>query len=181
MRRTTQKILAPMLAALVLITSGCGWRLRGNDRGLSAIDSVVISAGDVRSDLVISLQRALQSHGVTATTLTGAGDYRITILNQRTERRTASISGAGRAAEYLLLTTVIFLVEAPSDRTNRVTAPVTISARRYYDFNEDRVLASEYEQRELQEAITANLVQQIISHLQSASRRDSSQPDATET
>lgn len=151
-----------ILAALSLLLSACGWQLRGASQQLDNIDSVAISARNQHSGFVTSLKRTLAAYDIKTVSESDAR-YRIMILNQHDNRRSASLSGAGRIAEYLLSTQVTLVLERSDGKTSK---PVTLNAERYFDFNENRVLASQHEQQQLQQSINDSLAEQVIDHLQ---------------
>ncbi len=165
------------LLAVAIVLSGCGWHLRGGGLSLDSVGSVAIVARDTRSELVTTLKRKLAAYDIAAVPA-GEADYQITIFNQQTKKRTASVSGAARTAEYRLVAEVTFLIEGSAAASTGVNQPVTVFAERYFDFDETRVLANQTEQRQLQQAINDNLAHQIMAHLQKAAQQQTP-PDAT--
>lgn len=162
------KFIVISLTVASFLLSACGWHLRGSNHNAVAIERVSISARDLRSDFVTTLKRTLAAHGIEAVD-NGDADYRLTILDQRSKRRTASVSGAARTAEYQLNTEVTLLIQTAAT-ADGVSEPITLRDERYFDFDENRVLASQHEQRELQHTIYENLSRQIVAQLQTIAR-----------
>ena len=124
-------ILPILIAALSLMSAGCGFQLRGCSASIAQSYSsvrVVDLSGDGR--LRKDLEQALTDTGtnVTATSLNV-----VEILQSEEDKRTASYSSRGKSAEYELLKEIRFQFK----RDEKVLIPeTTFKARRSYLYRE---------------------------------------------
>ena len=79
-----------------------------------------------------------------------------------------SLSGGGRAREYLLTKRVTFALHDTSGKDWLPAGEIVI--RRSYTFNESEVLAREAEETKLLKEMQSDAVQQIMRRLQSAKK-----------
>ena len=76
-----------------------------------------------------------------------------------------------RTAEYRLLEEVDFTISNSDDIL--VVAPSTASVERVFNFIEQDVMASSFEERSLKSRMKLEIARQIISHLRTAQEKDS--------
>ena len=150
-------ILPILIAALSLMSAGCGFQLRGSSASIAQSYSsvrVVDLSGDGR--LRKDLEQALTDTGtnVTATSLNV-----VEILQSEEDKRTASYSSRGKSAEYELLKEIRFQFK----RDEKVLIPeTTFKARRSYLYRETAAVGKAEEENMLKREMDQDLVQRIL-------------------
>ncbi len=163
--RTT--LLIALLGAL--LAAGCGWHLRGASDAPGNIESLHISARNLKSDLVEDLRRALVSNGITVAKNATEAKYSLVLLAENSDRRTASIGASARVAELMLTESADFLILA-ADGT-QVLGRTTVTTERLFEYNEDNVLATDDEALLLRAEMRSELVRKILNRLRFVSHR----------
>lgn len=158
-------ILPILIAALSLMSAGCGFQLRGSSASIAQSYSsvrVVDLSGDGR--LRKDLEQALTDTGtnVTATSLNV-----VEILQSEEDKRTASYSSRGKSAEYELLKEIRFQFK----RDEKVLIPeTTFKARRSYLYRETAAVGKAEEENMLKREMDQDLVQRILLSIRRSSQ-----------
>ncbi|MCK5789307.1 MAG: hypothetical protein CSH49_14615 [Alcanivorax sp.] len=158
-------ILPILIAALSLMSAGCGFQLRGSSASIAQSYSsvrVVDLSGDGR--LRKDLEQALTDTGtnVTATSLNV-----LEILQSEEDKRTASYSSRGKSAEYELLKEIRFQFK----RDEKVLIPeTTFKARRSYLYRETAAVGKAEEENMLKREMDQDLVQRILLSIRRSSQ-----------
>ena len=158
-------ILPILIAALSLMSAGCGFQLRGSSASIAQSYSsvrVVDLSGDGR--LRKDLEQALTDTGtnVTATSLNV-----VEILQSEEDKRTASYSSRGKSAEYELLKEIRFQFK----RDEKVLIPeTTFKARRSYLYRETAAVGKAEEENMLKRERDQDLVQHILLSIRRSSQ-----------
>lgn len=150
-----------------LLLAGCGWHLRGHNAALQNVESIHISARNTQSALIQTLKRDLKAIDVAMADSAASAQYTIAILDERSERRTATVSASARVAEYRITEEVDLLILANDG--SQLMPRTTLTAERVYEFDEDNVLASDDETELLKREMRSNLSRQIIDRLRNIS------------
>lgn len=150
-------ILPILIAALSLMSAGCGFQLRGSSASIAQSYSsvrVVDLSGDGR--LRKDLEQALTDTGtnVTATSLNV-----VEILQSEEDKRTASYSSRGKSAEYELLKEVRFRFKQDDQE---LIAETTFKARRSYLYRETAAVGKAEEENLLKREMDQDLAQRIL-------------------
>jgi LPS-assembly lipoprotein len=160
------------LLALVLISSGCGWQLRGHGDSPQNVDSLHIGGRPMDNELKRELERNLQALGIELKESAKEAQYSLVILDQRSKRRTATISGQARISELEISEELKFTILA-ADGTE-VTPPTTVTDDRVFEYDENNVLATDDEAKLLRREMRTSLVRQLINSLQRIGPRTAS-------
>ncbi len=161
-----------LLVPLLLITTACGFHLRGSrpQAEVDAVTSVQIvskRAADVSKEVTGQLQQA----DIEIVEEEGTAEYLLTLANERVERNVLSVSAeTGKAEEYQLLLTVYMSLERPGEET--LLQDELIEVSRDYTFDEDAVLGKFSEEQVLREEMIQRAASQIILRLNAAARND---------
>lgn len=153
-----------LLVLLVAVLGGCGWHLRGQGDAPQHIDSLHIGGRPVDAELLRDLQRDLEALGIAVRDNANDAQYSLVVLDQKSRKRTATLSGRARISELELIEEVEFTVLAKDG--SEVIPPAIVRDDRVFEYNEDNVLAADDEAQLLRREMRANLVRQIISYLQ---------------
>lgn len=175
MKKLSCLLISGLLVAATL--SGCGWHLRGTAQ-VNNISSVHISAAQRHDDLYGALSRALQANKVEVLRNATGAQYNIVILEQKSKRRTASVSVSARVSEYQLTEEVTILILDASGRT--LLPRSTLTTERYFDFDENDVQSKDAESDLLRREMRDDLVRQIITRLDAVANRPASTPAPAE-
>ncbi len=174
-----KKLIRIAIASLLMATivTGCGWHLRGTGQVADGISSVHISAQDRHSEFYRSLERTIKTNGITVAENATEAQYSIVTLNNKSTRRTSTVSGGARVSEYQLTESVDILILA-ADGTQLIPR-TTLSTTRYFDFDENEVQSKEVEVELLKKEMHRDLVQQITRRLNAVNNRSASSPETT--
>lgn len=162
------------------IVTGCGWRLRGTGV-VENVSSVHISSQGRFGDFYQALSRSLQASNISVVENATNAQYNIVILDQRSLRKTASVSVTVRVSEYQLTEEVTIMILAANGQP--LLQRTTLSTERFFDFDENDVQSKEDEANLLRREMQSDLIRQIISHLNAVANRSTtvSGTDATES
>ena len=153
-----------LLVLAVGILGGCGWQLRGHGDAPQHIDSLHIGGRLTDRELLRELERDLVTLGIALRDNANQAQYSLVILDQKSKRRTATLSSRARTAELELIEEVEFTLLASDG--SKVIPPAKVRDDRIFEYDEDDVLATDDEAQLLRREMRANLVRQIIGYLQ---------------
>lgn len=165
----------PPLIALLTATlaTGCGWHLRGAS-DLPALGSVYISAQQTGSELVANLRDDLRSGGIALVDSAGDANYRLVILEQRSDSRTATVNVGARVAELMLTEEADFIVL--DSHGEPALARSTASVERTFEYTEGNALASDDETLLIKSEMQADLAHQILNRLNRVRKTQAASP-----
>jgi LPS-assembly lipoprotein len=150
-------------AALLGALAGCGFHLRGD---VTYTFSTLYINAPADTPFAAELKRTLAG-GSTKLVDTAAAAQAVLDLSAITDdKQVLSLSGGGRAREYLLTKRLTFALHDTSGRDWLPAAEIVV--RRSYTFNESEVLARESEEAKLLKEMQTDAVQQVIRRLQTA-------------
>jgi LPS-assembly lipoprotein len=159
-------LLAGVLAVVAVGgMAGCGFHLRGEVA--YAFSTLYINA-PANVPLTGELKRALAVGGTTLVGSAAAAQAILDVSVVADDKQVLSLSGGGRAREYLLTKRVTFALHDAGGRDWMPAAEVVI--RRSYTFNESEVLAREAEEARLFKEMQTDAVQQVVRRLQAAKK-----------
>lgn len=161
-----------LLAALVLLMTGCGFHLRGSQGDFAALPPVLVRGDGAAAT---ELKRALRGGETPVVEEVAQASLVVTIVDERRERRASAVGVTGRVQEYELNYVVRFRVDDPA---GAALAPVqSIAVQRSYSFDGTDVNAKANEEDDLYRDMVYDAVRQILIRLQAiqASRQA---PDA---
>ena len=161
---------SPSIAAFAmtagLLVAACGFQLRTWD--LAGLERVQVVGGDAPV-LRRELTRVLMQSGVVLTEARGDADVIVQLSGERESRRTASVSGGARVAEYEMSLAVSF---GAQDADGEELVPTrTLRAERTYRLDLDNLIGSREEETLIVRELRADLVQRIIRSLGRAAER----------
>lgn len=158
-----------------LLVAACGFHLRTWD--LAGLERVQVIGGDAQV-LRRELSRALTQSGVVLTEARGDADVIVLLSDERESRRTASVSGGARVAEYEMSLAVSF---GAQDTAGGELVPTrTLRAERTYRLDLDNLIGSREEETLIVRELRADLVQRMVRSLGRAAERvrGAAAPDA---
>ncbi len=149
----------------LLLLSGCGFRLRGSDYGVTKLDQAVyVQIDDSQSALLASLKNSLNlvKNRSEAQTV-------LTIISENRGRRVLSVASDGKVEEYELQYSVTF--SATTHEGAKILPRQSVTLKRTYQFDESAVLAIETEESDLYLAMADDAAYQIARRLDVAVNR----------
>lgn len=168
----------PLLIALTLLTTACGWHLRGALILPPDLSSMYISARDTHSGVAADLKRTLESNKVEVTQSSSQAQMTMHIIEERNDRRTAAVSSGGLASEYELTMEVLYKI---TDSDNNILVPErTATVIRSYSFDPNTVTSAAQEERMLREEMRNDIIQQMARSLRfisSAAKTEATESD----
>jgi LPS-assembly lipoprotein len=165
--RTAVPVMWLLATLLAFTAGGCGFHLRTWDLE-SSVESAWVEASP-RHDLAEPMRRALRQAGVEAAGGRSEAALVIDLMDQRQERRSASVSGQARAAEYEVIYAVQYRV-TDAGGTDLVPAQ-WIERQRVYRVDRTNIVGSSEEQALLVREMRDDIVQQILRTLNAVASR----------
>lgn len=158
--------MAALAMAAGLLVAACGFQLRTWDlAGLERVQVVGAEAPLLRRELT----RALTQSGVVLADARSDADVVLRLSDERESRRTASVSGGGRVAEYEMSLAVSF--GARDAEGDELVPTRTLRAERTYRLDLDNLIGSREEETLIVRELRADLVQRIVRSLGRAAER----------
>lgn len=164
-RRRTVRLLAGVALAGAGggVLHGCGFHLRGD---VAYPFSTLYINSPSATPLATELRRTLEGSGTKLVARADEGQVVLDILAVADDKQVLSLSGGGRAREYLLTKRVSISLHDAHGRDWMPSAEIVV--RRTFTFNEAEVLAREHEETRLLKEMQSDVVRQILRRLQSA-------------
>ena len=159
--------LAGFLFAVALASAagGCGFHLRGD---VSYAFSTLFINSPANVPFTAELKRALAGSGIQLVDSAAAAQVIFDVSNVTDDKQVLSLSGGGRAREFLLTKRVTFALHDASGKDWLPAAEIVI--RRSFTFSESEVLAREAEEAKLSREMQTDAVQQVVRRLQFAKK-----------
>ena len=145
--------------ACLLMVAGCGWHLRGSHE-LTHVRAVHIEAKNPETGLALELKNTLESLNIPVVDKANEASHNIVIIDQDEEKRTLSVDGGGRSAEFLLKREVEFVILDSNGEPR--TSPQTVGSERVYEHDDRRPLAKSTEEQLLRDEMSRSLADTII-------------------
>ena len=150
-------------AALVFLLAGCGFHPRGD---VTYSFKTLYINSPPNMPFAADMRRALSGGGTTLVDKATEAQVILDLPSVVDDKQVLSLSGGGRAREYLLTKRVNFALHDSNGRDWLPSGEIVV--RRSFTFNESEVLAREAEETKLLREMQSDAVQQIMRRLQSA-------------
>ena len=151
--------------ALAILLTSCGFHLRGDVT--YAFTTLYINSPP-NMPFAADMRRALTGSGTTLVEKAADAQVILDLPNVVDDKQVLSLSGGGRAREYLLTKRLTFALHDSNGRDWLPAGEIVI--RRSFTFNESEVLAREAEETKLLKEMQTDAVQQVMRRLQSAKK-----------
>lgn len=155
--RSCSKALYAVLAASLLLTTACGWQLRG--AGLSLPDNVDHIFIEGNTAVANALRQSLTTGDQSLASSAANADVILRITSDRFDQRTATISASARISERRMTHEVEYLIV--DNAGDPIFPPGRLDIERIYEYNEDNVLATDDEVVMLRQEMLQDLVRQL--------------------
>ena len=160
-RRAGRTLLFAWLAATLLVTSACGFRLRG--QSFVNFESIYLST-PANSPLSFEMRRLLRGNGVKVTDNMKSAQAVLDILSERREESVLSFTSAGTAREIELRYNLQYRVRGNSGE--ELMAPRQLNLRRELLVTAGQVLPQESERQALYRDMQSDAISQIVRQLE---------------
>ena len=161
-----RRLMLSLAGAGVLLTAGCGFRLRGTPN--FAFKSIYVNA-PAGSGLGDDLRRALTANSALRVISNPQqmleADVILDVLTDQREKTVLGTSSAGQVREFQLRMLFSFRLRTPQDR--ELMELTELQQQRDISYNESAALAKENEEALLYRDMQSDLVQQIMRRLSS--------------
>ena len=149
-----------VLSALVLITTACGWQLRGVT-DLPASVKVMTLDSQANNRFTQRLKQQLEFNGVVFPSDASA-NVRLYIAPIAIDKLTLSVNALGQAAEYEINATLTARLIQLEQGTQKEWQ---IEGRRVFSNNIDSVLATQSEEKVQRQELENDLIRQLMNRL----------------
>ncbi|ARN74694.1 LPS assembly lipoprotein LptE [Oceanicoccus sagamiensis] len=162
MTMPTKKAFLPLLL-IIMLSSGCGFQLRGKVELPEGVEPLFIGGLKSSDQLAIELRNLLTAYGVALTEDGKEANYRLNILEQKDQRRNATLGQKAKVAEYLLIEQVSF--ELLNNKGKRVLGPNRLIERKIMPNDPNKVVSTKDEEDLLRREMLQNLAGKIARQL----------------
>ena len=157
---------------LAAVLGGCGFHLRTYELA-SNVDSYFVESS-TRARIRGVLENGLRVAGVERATSSESADVVIQLIDGLRERRSATVTGLARVAEYEVAIELEYAIE---DGTGvELLAAQRIRVERVYQLDPDNIVGSSEERALIERELETDLVQQVIRSLNAVTRTDREDP-----
>lgn len=157
------------LLLLVVLITGCGFKLRGMMDMPAWLNNIAIVVQDAHRDMGTMLKDQFQAYGVRIISDPTKADYLLLIINDANQQQITSISASTTPRQYQLTYTVRYsLVKVKTKGSTEASVPPTtntVSVSRQLTVNNDRILGSDAEGLMTYTEMRREAVMQIINRL----------------
>ncbi len=158
------KLQFSLLLAVLLLTSSCGFHLRGSQTvTTTAINGIAISDA-AAAGVGNEVRTLLQTLGSTIITNADEAEYNLYLTDQLLNKSVLSVSAVTGKVEQYQLTLTVRMTVTNADQEDLLSSQ-QIRVTRDYAFNDAAVLGSVSEQRVLEQEMLRQAASQIVRRL----------------
>lgn len=164
MNFSRRQLLSASALTAVLMTSGCGFRLRGS--ASLPFDTIFVDT-DLNGQLGAQLARQLRS-GSNVRLVHSAEEAQavLRIIENSRQRDVIAYNSKGNASEYELGLTVAFNLRTPAG--DEMLPDTVLKAQRSLSYNDSELLSHEAEEATIYREMLSDLVSQMMRRLEKA-------------
>ncbi|MCB1616399.1 MAG: hypothetical protein KDI30_10335 [Pseudomonadales bacterium] len=152
---------AVFLLLTCALLAACGWHLKGQHINPPIPHKIYLTSFDSYGETHLLLKKTLQRQNALSPTLADS-DYHLEILNEDIETNTLSISDINNASEYEIVLSINYQI---NPKNGELARKQNLKTGRHYQFNRNRVVAKEREQKKLLEEMRNDLINQLVRQL----------------
>lgn len=148
--------------ALALITSACGWQLRGTAEIPRGLSQLYISVGDSKGPLVIELYKTLKANHVNLVDDSQNANYILTLQEESRDKRTVGVGSDALSSAYELTLKAAYEIRT---RDSVLPTKATAVSVRSFSYNTASISSATQEEALLISEMRRDLVQQMLRRL----------------
>ncbi|WP_175252579.1 MULTISPECIES: LPS assembly lipoprotein LptE [Pseudomonas] len=149
-----------LIIGLAGLLSACGFQLRGTGDVQFALKELDVSARNAYGQTVQELRELLENNDVN---VHPGAPYKLILVNESENRRTASFSGGARSAEYELTMKLDYEIRGAR---NLLLSNDQVEVQNYYMQDDNNLTGSDQEALQLRNELRRELLQQLSLRLQ---------------
>lgn len=158
-----KKLIVALLLIIAIVSTGCGFQLRGKLALPEGMEPLFIGGIASNSQLAIELRNSLSAHGVALTETATEAKFKINIVEQKSDKRSATLGPKAKVAEYQLIEELSY--ELRSSRGELVLGPKKITERKIAPNDPNKVVSTKDEEDLLRREMLQNLAAKIARQL----------------
>ena len=162
-KKTGKKFAFALLIVATVITSSCGFQLRGAVELPAGVEPIYIGGVQSSDQISIELRNILSAYGVELTTDPVLANYQLIIVEQTSDRRSATLGEGAKVAEFQLIETISF--ELLNAKGKTVLGPRKITDRKIIPNDPNRVVSTIEESKILKREMLQNMAGKITRQL----------------
>ncbi len=151
------------LLLIMMISAGCGFQLRGKVELPEGVEPLLIGGIQSSDQLAIELRNLLGAYGVELTENASEANFQIHILQQKKDKRSATLGQKAKVAEYQLTEEISF--ELRNAKGQRVLGPNRLTERKIMPNDPNKVVSTRDEENLLRREMLQNLAAKIARQL----------------
>jgi LPS-assembly lipoprotein len=156
-----KKIIALSLA---LLTTACGWHMRGNIDASQHLSDVYLTAENARGELVGEVKQILKTNRVNLVDTTQSARYSLAITEEINDKRTAGVGSDALSSAYEITLKAKYEIRV-GDSEKLIKDSVT--SVRTFNFNTAAINSGAQEETMLKNEMRRDIAQQIVRRLNS--------------
>lgn len=149
-----------LVIGLAILLGGCGFQLRGTGDDQFALSELDVQARNAYGETLKDVRAALRSRNVN---VHAGAPYRLVLVREREDKRTASYTSAARSAEYEKSITLDYEIRSASGL--RLLAN-SLDVQRIYVQDGNNLVGSEQEAAQVHKEMRRDLIQRLVQQLQ---------------
>lgn len=160
---TRHRLAVLFITVILMVTSGCGFNLRGKTQVPDELKTLILDSGDPYGPLTRSVDKQLRLNGINIEENRSRTDVpSLRILNYFESKDTASIFQDGKTAEHQMVITVTAQILMPG----KDIYPISVTVARSFLDNPLSALAKDAEQdiiiKEMREQAAQKIVRKLL-------------------
>ncbi|HWV16235.1 MAG TPA: LPS assembly lipoprotein LptE [Cellvibrio sp.] len=155
-----KKIIAGVM--LALLTSACGWQLRGTADIPQNLSHLYIETSEEKSPLVTELRKSLTANHIGLTDDSQNANYILTLREEKRDKRTVGVGSDALSSAYELSLKADYEIRG---KNNPLPAKATAISIRNFNYNTASISSATQEEALLITEMRRDLVQQMLRRL----------------
>lgn len=162
-----KKIIACL--ALSLLTTACGWHLRGStsssNDNLSALSPLYVSAVEAKSELMLELRQQIKARHIGVSNTATDANYSLTILLETKDKHTTGVSSNALSSAYEITLKADYEIRI---KGSEMPIKATATSLRSFNYNSSALNSAAQEELLLEKEMRRELAQQMLRRLNAA-------------
>lgn len=158
---------------IALLTTACGWQLRGTAEIPQNLSQLYVSADESKGPLVTELKKTLKANHVTVLDDKQDANYILAIHEETKDKRTAGVGSDALSSAYELTLKADYEIRT---KNNVLPTRATATSVRSFNYNTASISSATQEEALLITEMRRDLVQQMLRRLNAVITHPQAQP-----